>query len=225
MPSTNRLDHVAYITADAEGLRQYMAAKGVAVPAKVSKGRDGSKWFDVADPEDNTVEFVQPPAEAPAIAENPLSNHIIHVGYIVHDRAKEDTFYRDVLGFRPYWFGGMKDDAPPEWVSQQVPDGTDWLEYMVKGAPDGKGIPPDMSRDTAGIFNHFSLGVDNIERAVTLLTVGGRITGKNDGPKIGRDGKWQFNMYDPDGTRAELMEFHAVDKPCCSAFTAIDPVK
>jgi hypothetical protein len=31
-------------------------------------------------------------------------------------------------------------------------------------------------------------------------------------PKIGRDGKWQLNLYDPNGTRAELMEPKPVEK-------------
>jgi hypothetical protein len=35
-------------------------------------------------------------------------------------------------------------------------------------------------------------------------------------PQIGRDGKWQFNMYDPNFTRVELMEPKPVEKPCCS---------
>ena len=26
-------------------------------------------------------------------------------------------------------------------------------------------------------------------------------------PKVGRDGKWQLNLYDPNLTRSELMEF------------------
>ena len=42
-------------------------------------------------------------------------------------------------------------------------------------------------------------------------------------PKIGRDGKGQLNLYDPDGTRIEMMNFHATEKPCCSPFTASDP--
>ncbi len=42
-------------------------------------------------------------------------------------------------------------------------------------------------------------------------------------PKIGRDGKWQLNLYDPDGTRVELMEFTPVEKPCCSEFTRPHP--
>ena len=32
-------------------------------------------------------------------------------------------------------------------------------------------------------------------------------------PKIGRDAKWQLNLIDPDGTRAEVMELRAIGKP------------
>ena len=222
----NRLDHVAFATVDAEGLRQYLAAHKIAVPAHVSKGSDGSLWFDVTDPEGNRVEFVQADKPSITVTSNPLSPHIIHVGYIIHNRAREDAFFRDVLGFKPYWYGGFKEDVPT-WVSQQVPDGRDWLEYMIAGSPDGKGIPSDMSQQTAGVLNHFSLGVSNIETIYTSLWTGGKLEGQAPDalPKIGRDAKWQLNLIDPDGTRAEVMEFHAIGKPCCSPFTATDPDK
>jgi hypothetical protein len=42
-------------------------------------------------------------------------------------------------------------------------------------------------------------------------------------PKIDRDGKWQLNLCDPDGTRVELMEFAPVEKPCCAAYTGPHP--
>lgn len=218
----NRLDHVAFATPDAEALRAYMAFKKIAVPAAVSKGSDSSAWFDVTDPEGNKIEFIQtPPAAVPA---NSLSPHIIHVGFIIHSRAVEDSFYRDVLGFKPYWYGGFQEDKPT-WVSQQVPDGSDWLEYMLVDDPETKGIPAGMSQQTAGVLNHFSLGVANIEATYTTLWNGGRLEGQdpNNLPKIGRDAKWQLNLYDPDGTRAEVMEFHAIGTPCCSPFTAADP--
>ena len=32
----------------------------------------------------------------------------------------------------------------------------------------------------------------------------------------------RFYVHDPDGTRAELMELHAIGKPCCSPFSAKD---
>ena len=223
-PSINRLDHAAFNTPDAEAMRAYLASKGVATPAKVETGGDGSRWFDVVDPEGAKIQFVQPPASPPSIAANPLSSHMIHVGFIVHDRAKEDAFYRGILGFRPYWFGGMTDDKA-SWISLQVPDGTDWLEYMIVGTPDGKGPPPGMSQATLGVLDHFSLGVADTRAAYTLLWNGERLKGQNEVPKIGRDAKWQLNLYDPDGTRAEVMEFHAIGKPCCSPFTATDPEK
>ncbi len=222
--SINRLDHVAFVTTDAEALRRYLASQRITVPAKAQRGADGSAWFTVIDPEGNNIQFVQPPADAPDVAANPLSNHIIHVGFIVHNRALEDRFLRAVLGFRPYWFGGMKDDAPT-WISQQVPDGTDWLEYMMVGPPAGRGIPATMNPADLGVLNHFSLGVANTEAAYTLLWNGDRLAGQPNTPKIGRDAKWQLNLLDPDGTRAEIMEFHAVGTPCCSAFTASDPQK
>lgn len=220
--SFGRLDHVAFATTDANGLRRYLIYRHVTVTSRVYRGSDGSRWFDVKDPEGNDIQFVQPPAHPADIPLNPLSRHIIHVGFIVHDRALEDTFYRGVLGFRPYWYGGMT-DTKADWVSQQVPNGTDWLEYMVVGPPHGRGIPPDMKKPDVGVLDHFSLGVRNIEAVYTLLWNGGRLEGEDNLPKIGRDGKWQLNLYDPDGTRAEIMELHAVGKPCCSPFTASDP--
>jgi catechol 2,3-dioxygenase-like lactoylglutathione lyase family enzyme len=231
-PSIKRLDHVAFTTNDVQALRAYLVGSHVAVTQAIQKGSDGSQWLDVTDPEGNKIEFVQPPArESPAgagaglnVPPNPLSSHIIHVGFIVHDRAREDAFFRTVLGFRPYWYGGMQDDKPT-WVSQQVPDGTDWLEYMLVGKPDGHGIPPDMTAATLGVLDHFSLGVLNAEAAYTLLWNGERLEGQKELPKIGRDAKWQLNLYDPDGTRAEIMELRAIGKPCCSPFTATDPTK
>jgi catechol 2,3-dioxygenase-like lactoylglutathione lyase family enzyme len=222
--SINRLDHVAFATADAQALRDYLASRQITVPSQIEKSSDGSRWFGVSDPEGNKVQFVQSAAKPAGIAANAFSSHIIHVGYIIHNRALEDTFYRTVLGFRPYWFGGMKDDTPT-WISLQVPDGTDWLEYMLVGPPDGRGIPATMSAADAGVLDHFSLGVPNAEAAYTLLWNADRLEGQAGVPKIGRDAKWQLNLLDPDGTRAEVMELHAIGKPCCSPFTASDPQK
>jgi catechol 2,3-dioxygenase-like lactoylglutathione lyase family enzyme/predicted enzyme related to lactoylglutathione lyase len=213
----NRADHIAFNTADAEAMRQYLVSKKVTVPRALTKGTDGSAWFSIKDPEGITVQFVQ--AKPAAVATNPLFPHIIHVGAIVKDRAMEDGFYRDILGFRPYWSGAMKDDAPPQWVSQQVADGSDWLEYML--------TTNTLSQAQMGVLNHFALGVPNMENVYTKLWNDDRLQGQpaSATPKIGRDAKWQLNLLDPDGTRAEVMELHAIGKPCCSPFTASDPAQ
>jgi catechol 2,3-dioxygenase-like lactoylglutathione lyase family enzyme len=220
-----RLDHTAWNTDDAEGMRKYLAAKAWKVPGAVTKGSDGSVWFEVKDPEGNRVQFVQPPLHPKAPAEpNVIGRHIIHVGFLVHSRTDEDTFYRDLLGFRPYWWGGMK-DGEIDWVAQQTPNGHDWIEYMLGSGP-GKGIPAAMSQHTLGVMDHLSIGVDSVEVTYKHLEAESRLGTTHDKePKIGKDGKWQFNMYDPDGTRLELMNFHATEKPCCSPFTAEDPAE
>jgi len=218
----SRLDHLAYITADAEALRVYLAAHKVEVPAAVEHGSDGSLWFHVKDPEGNVVGFVQPPAHPIAIGgANPIGHHIIHVGMSIHSADAANKFYRDLLGFRPYWFGGMKPDRI-DWVSQQVPDGRDWLEYMLSPLP--AGASPEALQKELGVLNHLSIGVVNMEQAVTTLDSEGRLDNEhNHGPQLGKDGKWQFNLFDPDFTRTELMEFTNVEKPCCSPFTAENP--
>jgi catechol 2,3-dioxygenase-like lactoylglutathione lyase family enzyme len=216
----NRLDHVGYNTDNAEGLRRFLASKAYKTPAAVSKGADGSIWFTVVDPEGNKVEFVEPP-HLPKAVETPnvIGTHIIHAGIMVHNRAVEDTFYRDLLGFRPYWFGGMVDDRV-DWVSQQTPDSHDWLEYMLNAKP-------DISAHDLGVLNHFSIGVPSVEMAFKTLKDSGRLVGveAQEHTQMGRDGKGQFNLWDPDAVRVELMNFHATEKPCCSGFTAEDPAE
>jgi len=223
----NRLDRIGWKTENAEALRLYLAEKGWKTPAKVTHNSDGSKSFRVDDPEGNAVEFVQPPANAktpntPSV----IGQHIIHVGFLVHSRAAEDKFYKDLLGFKPYWFGGMQ-EGKLDWVSQQTPDSHDWLEYMLHSGDidmSGSGIPAGVTQQALGVLDHLSIGVVSVPEAYKKLAAENRLTGKHDGKtQIGKDGKYQFNLYDPDGIRLELMEFHATEKPCCSPFTADDP--
>ena len=211
------ISHVAFATADAEGLRKYLASHGVAVPGKVNTGGGGTLWFAMKDPEGNPIEFVQ---ERPELTgrhpEAAVSKVMIHAGFVVHDQAKEDKFYKDLLGFHVYWHGGMK-EGETDWVDMQVPDGTQWLEYML--VPQGRELSPQ----TVGVLNHIALGVPSVSDAAQLLRSRGWKPSENEQEQIGKDGKWQLNLYDPDGTRVELMEFTPVQTPCCSPYTGPHP--
>lgn len=209
-----RMDHQAYNVADAEAMRRYLAAKGVQVPASVTTLSDGSKTLLVKDPEGNRVEFVQP-VKVDVSGARPIGTKMIHLGLVVHDREKEDPFYKGILGFRAYWFGGPQ--GRTAWISQQVPDGDNWLEYML--------VRDDqqMTQKSTGVLNHYSLGVVNMEQAVTTMTAEDRLTPDHADMKIGGDGKWQYNNFDAEGTRTEIMEFTPASKTCCSPFTAEHP--
>lgn len=222
--SISRLDHVAFETADAQALHDYLVAHQYREIDAVKTGSDGSKWFMARDPEGNRVQFVQSAGRPIAASAALVSPRIIHVGFLVKDRAAEDHFYRDLLGFRPYWYGAMH-PGKLDWVSLQVPDGHDWLEYMMTGPTSDSPTADKVEARQLGVMNHFSLGVPNMEKAVQALYVSDaiRFSPRHDGPSMGKDGKWQANLYDPDGTRVELMEFQPVMKPCCSDFTADSP--
>ena len=211
-PKQDRLVHIAFETSDAERLRTYLAANGVKVPEKVSRLADGNRGFDVQDPDGHDVEFVQyiPGSLASRdfgkfLPESRISQRMIHVGVVVADRAAADRFYKDVLGFREIWSGGMKDDRT-DWVDMRVPDGTDWLEYMLNvHDPDPRAL---------GVMHHLALGVPSVDAGYQEILKRGMKLERQ--PQIGRDGKWQLNLYDPNYTRVELMEPKPVREPCCS---------
>ena len=84
-------------------------------------GAGGSPFLD---PEGNKVEFVQPPAHPAAVnAPNAIGHHIIHVGYMVHDRAAEDKFYKDLLGLQTP-IGGAGVEASWSGSASNAPTGT-----------------------------------------------------------------------------------------------------
>ena len=208
-PQEDRLINIAFETTDARKLRDYMASKGVTVGSAPKPDAMGNLSFSVRDPEGHDIQFVQYGRKAHAAepaTDKPISDRIIHVGFVVHDQQAEDQFYKDILGFRETWHGGMN-DTDTNWVDMRVPDGKDWLEYMLRVS--------NPTPKTRGVMDHLALGVPSVDAAYKTLTSRGMALG-NEKPKIGRDGKWQLNLYDPDLTRAELMEPKPVRKPCCS---------
>jgi catechol 2,3-dioxygenase-like lactoylglutathione lyase family enzyme len=215
---------IGFTVSDVAAMKRYLAAKGL-------NGLDERQagMLRVSDPEGNLVVFVQKgPAEpddasAPEqklAAETPLSarapsHHMIHVGFIVRDRAKEDAFWKGILGFRPYWFGTMH---PPnvDWISMQVPDGTDWIEYMM--------MPNQQpNKHDFGMSDHFSLGVEHMQTVLHDLQRNGCEEKMCTAIQAGKDGKIQLNLFDPDQTRVEYMEFTPAMEPCCSPFTGPHP--
>jgi catechol 2,3-dioxygenase-like lactoylglutathione lyase family enzyme len=215
----NRLDSVAFATADAEAMRKYLGGQGITVPDKVTVEADGSRSFMIHDPEGNKVGFAQDGKHSPAkptSAAQSLSSHIIHAGYVVRDRAVMDHFYKDLLGFHLYWQGGNPPDRV-NWVMMQVPNGTDWIEYMLL-------LPANPPRGQLGTANHFSPGVVSVVELQKKLEERGWKPASDKDPKtLGVDGKWQIGLRDPDGTRVEFMEFAPVKEPCCTAYTGTQP--
>src|SRR5580658_4662660 len=188
--ATDRMDHVAFTTDNIAALRKYLIAKGVKAPP-VEGRADHSLSFMMADPEGHRIEFVERAKDEPPAppADSAVSRHMIHAGFVVYHRDAEDKFYRDILGFRLYWHGHDKPDTSDDWMAMQVPDGTDWLEYMLNQ-------PQHMDLRLTGVMNHISLGVADMKKAQAIMESHGWKAHGDEQAEIGKDGKWQLDVFD-----------------------------
>ena len=140
----------------------------------------------------------------------------MHAGYVVKDRAALDHFYKDLLGFHLYWQGGAK-EGDIDWVMMQVPDGSDWIEYMLY-------LPINPLRAALASADHIAPGVESVATLQRQLEERGWKAPAGKNPQVlGVDGKLQLDLNDPDGTRIEFMEFRTIRTPCCSPFAGKPP--
>ena len=201
-----RLSHIAFETTNLEALRNYLAKSGVQVPEKASKGQDGNMNLTVKDPDGHRVEFVEyvpgslhVKTRGSYLNAKRISDRILHVGVTVADATAADRFYKDVLGFSEIWRGGTGDNVT-SWINMRLPDGTDYLEYML--------VAGKVDRRRLGVFHHVALQVPDVQKA--LETLRDRLLNWEsialESPHVGRNNRWQLSLYDSDGSRTELME-------------------
>ena len=210
-PGDDRLKHIALYTDDAERMRVYLASRGVTVPDSVPKGRSGNLNFNIKDPDGHTVEIVQYMPDGWAMrdkgkfmADARISKRIAHVGVLVGDANAAIHFYGDILGFQETWRGSSTGTVL-SWINMHVPDGTDGIEFMLY-----KDLP---AADQRGTAHHLCLEVPSISSALETLQARpyAKIYGRPLEPRTGINRRRQLNVFDPDGTRAELMEPATVD--------------
>ncbi len=222
-PGTDRLNHISIETDDAEAMRAYLGSKGIKVPDKVPKGRIGNSNFNVKDPDGHTVEIVQyEPAgwsvrdKGKAIGPSRVSPRMMHLGIIVGAVDPAMKFYRDVLGFTETWRGSSK-GTQLSWINLKVPDGDDYIEFMLYDE-----IP---APDKRGSQHHIALEVPSVAASVAALEKNPYRSqyAKPMEPKTGINRKRQLNLFDPDGTRIELMEPVTIDGKPTPSSTALPP--
>lgn len=211
-PDQDRLNHIAFATDDASALRAYLAASGVRVPAGVSKGRIGNSNFTVKDPDGRTVEFTQYEpdgwtrrASRKFLGGQRISTRIMHVGILVGDAPQATKFYGDVLGLKEFWRGNAATSQYVSWINMRLPESEDYVEYMLYS-----NLPAPAAR---GSQHHVCLEVADVEQARARLEANPYRTSYTRPLEVrtGINRRRQLNLFDPDGTRIELMEPRTVD--------------
>ena len=218
----NMMSHLCFTVDDIEAMRTYLRSKGFDVrPGNGGKTRTGDYAFEINDPDGMLVEFVQTlpdGLEAKAAGkfepDRRIATKIYHLGFLVGNSEKSMDFYGKVLGFQETWRGGAN---PKElsWINMRVPDGNDYVEFMLYSKMPEK----------FGTKNHISLLVPDVAKSVDILKTrpAFKTYGKELSVATGVNQKRQVNLYDPDGTRVELMEANTITGKPTPSSTAPPP--
>ena len=197
-----RFIDVAY-QVDVAAMRAHLAARGTQSGDAIADTDAGGTRIQVTDADGHAVQFVELTATGRGRAATPdrrISRRILHTGWTIRDTAAADRFYKDTLGFSETWRGG-RPEGTISWINMRVPDGTDYLEYMLYPA-----APPE--RRQLGSAHHVALLVTDIQQALETVRARTKPDDRNHraNPSIGVNNRWQLNLFDPDGTRVEFME-------------------
>jgi len=208
-----QLNHISFYTDSADGMYTYLKSKGIAVmgdKGAVGKGQTGNKNFNVKDPDGHIVEIVEYQPDSWTAREagkfmpdTRISDHIMHVGVLVGDLDRATEFYGGILGFKEFWRGSSS-PRMLSWVNMRPAEAQDYLEFMLYDK-----IEPDK----VGTKNHASLTIPDADKALAEIKKRAAKVGYTREIVIqtGVNRKRQINLYDPDGTRIELMEGNTVD--------------
>lgn len=197
----DRFIDVGFETPDRDAARAWLVSHGLKAETVDEPGEGGGDSVETTDPDGHAIRLIRLTGGDTFNdgADRRLSRRILHAGLTVRDAAKADAFYKDVLGFSEIWRGG-RTDAAPNWINMRVPDGTDYLEYMLTTGT--------LDRRQLGTDHHVALLVPSIQDALEAVRARTPADDPNHRatPHIGFNRKWQLNVYDPDGTRIEFME-------------------
>ncbi len=201
------LTHIGMLTNDIKKLHQMMEERGLA-PGKIVLGpRDHGFNFTIRNPPGQVLAFLEFMEYLPgsvyrenagkALSERRVSTHLEHAGIVTTDLEAARVFYVDKLGFRETW-SRKRDDGRVMLMHLRMPGPSgDYVELSVR--------PGELTRQQAGMAGHFSLEVPDIQAAYRLVT-GRGLAQRPKEPRFGLDQRWQFNTFDPDDTRVELMQ-------------------
>jgi len=208
-PPTNppsMMSHLCFSVDDIEQMRAYLRAHGYDIkPGPATKTRTGDYAFEIKDPNGMLIEFAQSLStgkEMQAVGKflptTRISPRIYHAGYSVGNAEKTVDFYK-MLGFTETWRNGPS-SKEISWINMKVPDGDDYVELML--------FHPPLDPKSLGGKTHLSLAVPDIEKSAAELKSRPAFANYSKPIEIhtGINGKRQLNLFDPDGTRVELME-------------------
>jgi catechol 2,3-dioxygenase-like lactoylglutathione lyase family enzyme len=194
-------------------------------PTPIAEGPDGNPVFRVIGPSGAKLDFMeyvptsrQGRLRGQLLDPRRISTHIWHVGIYTENRAESAPFYGDKLGLPR-----GRDLGRGEYIETPSSDRNTETKYP----PLDLNIPAQKAqaeRESMGAVEHMALEVADIRQGRDLIQERGKYTDLQMRTHVGTNRHWQTHMFDPDGSRAELMET-AVQPDSIPSMTVMAPGK
>lgn len=199
---------VVFQSSDLNRLHALYSTRGLA-PSAITRGPDGNPVFRIAGPDEATLDFIeyapgsqQTLARGKFLGSNRLSTHLWHVGIYTRDRTAVAPFYQDKLGFER---GRDLPGGRGEYI--ETPSSDRNLETKFPPLdPNNPATRAQYEREVMGAVQHLAIEVTDMRRVRDLAQERGRLTDLQVRAHVGNNRHWLMHLFDPDGSRTEVME-------------------
>lgn len=201
-----RLARVVVQSSDLDRLHQIYSTRGLN-PSPVERGPDGNPVFGVQGPSAAPIHFIeyvdgsrQALARGQFLSPDRISTHLWHVGVMTEDREAAGPFYEEQLGFGDVLPGGRDEsiDTPSRDSNTET--------KHPRLDPDDPATRDQYVREQWGAVNHIALEVPDMRLARDLVQARGGYTDLQVRAHVGNNRHWLMHIFDPDGSRTEVME-------------------
>lgn len=200
----NREERVVFQSTDLERLHALYESRGL-TPSKIQKGPDGNPVFRVVSPEGNNLDFLQyaegseqAQARGRFLGPDRISMHLWHVGVMTRDGSTSGPFYREKLGFTNLRFGPRG-----EYLETPSRDSNTETKPPLADTP---ATHIQFESEQWGAVNHIGIEVADMRVARDLLQKRGGFDDLRVRAHVGNNRHWLMFLFDPGGTRTEIME-------------------
>jgi catechol 2,3-dioxygenase-like lactoylglutathione lyase family enzyme len=204
----NRQARVMVQSSDLERLHAIYTERGLN-PTPITTGGDGNPVFRIIGPDDAKLDFVQYVAgsqqgrlRGKLLDPRRISTHLWHVGIYTKDRATVAPFYQDKLGFAR---GRDLPGGRGEYIETPSSDRNIETKHPPLD-PNNPATRAQYEREVMGAVQHMALEVADMRATRDLVQERGGYTDLQVRAHVGNNRHWLMHMFDPDGSRAEIME-------------------
>jgi catechol 2,3-dioxygenase-like lactoylglutathione lyase family enzyme len=190
-------------------------------PGSITIGPDGNPVFRLVAPNGLPIDFLQYAANSKQgklrgklLSSERISTHLLHAGTMVNDEATKAFFQK--LGWGKTLPGPRGDYIETPSSDRNLQTKNPPLD------PNNPATSAQYTRELYGAVNHLSLEIADMHAARELIKRRGGYDDVRLRTSVGNNRHWLLHLFDPDGTRTELMSKDAVpdDIP---AFSVMPP--